>query len=266
MALASTAYAQAPGSEPMPPPPPAPTQPPPGAAPAAVGTPDEQGVKADANQDHAWYLPTGETVPQGAVVFTDWELLLLGLKYGAAEGVELSAETLAPITSDMPLFILLGAKLRVLKTNNFRFAVNGNLLYVRDTSGSSNDSFTLGAVGGAGSLCLDAECHSLLTGGLQLMFGINTNDSSGAFVFTPSVSLIGRLGRHVKALIELDGGGYHANGQTELGRGALLMYGFRFYSSDIAGDIGFARPVCSSGCDTGSLVLGIPLVTFSYRF
>src|SRR5207245_166780 len=107
------------------------------------------------------------------------------------------------------------------------------------TSGSNNDSFSLGVVGGAASLCLDAECHSLLTGGLQLMFGINTADSSSAFVFTPSVSLIGRLGRHVKALIEADGGGYHANGKTELGRGALFMYGLRFYSSEIAGDIGF---------------------------
>jgi hypothetical protein len=85
-------------------------------------------------------------------------------------------------------------------------------------------------------------------------------------VYTPSASLIGRLGTHVKALIEIDGGGYYENGNSELGKGALLMYGFRFHSDDIAGDIGFARPVCSSGCDTGKLVLGVPLVTFSYRF
>src|SRR5437016_11620339 len=107
---------------------------PPGATPetAAAGAPDEQGVKADANQDHAWYLPTGETVPKGAVVFTDWELLLAGLKYGAADGVELSAETLVPITTDIPLFIFVGGKLRVLKTDNVRVAVNANLLYAAE--------------------------------------------------------------------------------------------------------------------------------------
>jgi hypothetical protein len=264
--VASSAHAQAPGAEPppalAPPPVPAPAVTPgPTAPPAAT---DQIGLTSDANQDHAWYLPTGETVPTGSVVFTDWELLLAGLKWGVAEGVELSAETLVPITSDIPLFVLLGGKLRVLKTDNLRVAINGNLLYARDTGGSS-DSFTLGALGGAASLCLDAECHSLLTGGLQLMFGINTQDSSSAFVFTPSVSLIGRLSRHVKALIELDGGGDHVDGKTELGRGALVMYGVRFYSSDIAGDIGFARPICD-GCDTGNLVLGLPLVTFSYRF
>ena len=274
--VAATARAQAPDGAPgsaPPPPAPAPAAPapaaPPAATPVAPGTTaaevpvptGDEGIRADANQDHAWYLPTGETVPKGDVVFTDWELLLAGLKYGAADNLEISAETLVPITSDIPLLILLGAKVRVIKTSNTRVALNANLLYTSENS----DSFSLGAVGGVASLCLDASCHSLLSGGLQLMFGLNTRDSSGAFVFVPNASLIGRLGKHVKALVEVDGAGYHANGDTQLARGALLFYGFRFYSSEIAGDIGFARPVCSSGCDTGNLVLGAPLITFSYR-
>jgi hypothetical protein len=222
----------------------------------------DDGIRSDANQDHAWYLPTGETVPQGAVVFTDWELLLAGFKYGATDNLELSAETLVPITSDFPVFVILGGKLRVLKADNVRVAINANVLY----ESYNSDNFTLGAVGGAASLCLDAGCHSLVTGGVQFMFGLNTNNSSGAFVFTPNVSLIGRLGKHVKALVELDGAGYHADNDTVLARGALLMYGMRFFSNEIAGDVGFARPVCTSGCDTGSLLLGVPLITFSYRW
>ena len=227
-----------------------------------TGTPDEQGLKSDANQDHAWYLPTAETVPGGSFVFTDWELLLAGVKYGATNNLELSAETLVPITTDIPFLLLLGAKLRVVKTDNLRVAVNANVLY----TSASGDHFTMGEVGAAASLCLDSACHSLLTGGMQIMFGINTTNSSGAFVFVPTASFIGRLGRHVKALIEVDSAGYHANGDTQLARGALVMYGLRFYSREIAADIGFARPLCSDGCSTGSLLLGVPLVTFSYRF
>jgi hypothetical protein len=207
-------------------------------------------------------MPTGETVPQGSVVFTDWELLLAGLKYGVTPNLELSVETLVPITSDIPLFILLGGKLGVIKQGSLRVALTGNLLYASQNS----DSFTLGALGGVSSLCLDGGCHSMVSAGVQFMFGINTNDSSGAFVFVPNASLIARIGGHVKALLEVDGAGYHADGDTVLGRGALVMYGLRFTSSDIAGDIGFARPVCSSGCDTGKLVLGAPLITFSYRW
>jgi hypothetical protein len=229
-------------------------------APAAAA--GDEGARSDANIDHAWYMPTAETVPQGAVVFTDWELLLAGLKYGVTENAELSLETLVPITSDIPLFLLFGGKLRVVKAGAVRVAVSGNLLYASQNS----DSFTLGALGGVASICLDGECNSLVSAGIQFMFGVNTNNSDGAFVFVPNASLLARLGRHVKALVEVDGAGYHANGDTQLGRGALVMYGLRFTSGEIGGDLGFVRPVCSSGCDTGNLVLGLPLITFSYRW
>jgi hypothetical protein len=79
--------------------------------------------------------------------------------------------------------------------------------------------------------------------------------------FVGAVTLVGRLGRHVKLVAEVDTA-FVAGQVNDVADGALAWYGLRFTSSMIGVDVGFVRPIGVG--DTG-LVLGLPMVTFSYR-
>ncbi|MCC6998411.1 MAG: hypothetical protein IT370_27615 [Deltaproteobacteria bacterium] len=214
--------------------------------------------------------PTAETQPKGSFSFTDYELFLMGITYGATDNLQVSLTTMAPITEDMPLFAIIGGKLQLLGTGNLHLALVGNLFYGSDgDSGNSADSASAALLGGAVSLCLDPTCASLLSGALQAGFALET-DQHGVLPYLVSVSISKTIGRRVKLLAGFDTAGLTADGDNELADGGLLSYGLRFFSSDIAGDVGFIKPVCLSSrfegdCD-GGLVMGVPWVDFSYRW
>ncbi len=214
--------------------------------------------------------PTAETQPKGSFSFTDYELLLMGITYGVTDQLQVSLTTMAPITEDMPLFAIIGGKLQLVSSGNLHFALVGNLFYGSDgDSGSSSDSASAALLGGAVSLCLDPTCASLLSGALQAGFALEA-DQNGVLPYLVSVSVSKKVGRRVKLLAGFDTAGVTADGDNELADGGLLSYGLRFFSSDIAGDIGFIKPVCLSSrvegdCD-GGLVMGVPWVDFSYRW
>jgi hypothetical protein len=78
--------------------------------------------------------------------------------------------------------------------------------------------------------------------------------------------VVHRVGRHLKLLGEITSATGRAPGGSfdNLG-GALVSYGVRFHNEDIAGDIGFIKPVSSDG-DGGDFLLGLPFVSVSYRW
>ncbi|MDB4958910.1 MAG: hypothetical protein JWO36_6479 [Myxococcales bacterium] len=271
---ASVAHAQ-PGGEPPPPDgppgPPAPTATPPAIVlvpgPPPVGAPPEvattsnvdKGVVDDANSGRGWLMPTALTDPAGTWSFSDFELFLISGGYAVSDQLSISLTTLVPITNDVPFWGLASAKYQVLKVGNLRGAIQGAVTYWRDTSGSVNQSFTAADLGGALTLCIDDGCNSTISGFLAAGFA-DSNQTAVPFVVAGSFAA--RLGRHVKFVGELDSA-FIAGKVNDTANGALAWYGLRFTSGMIGVDVGFMRPVGLG--DTNGLVLGLPILSFTYR-
>lgn len=79
--------------------------------------------------------------------------------------------------------------------------------------------------------------------------------------FVGAATLVARLGERVKLVTEVDSA-FIAGDVNEVANGALFWYGLRLTSRNIGVDLGFVRPIGVTGSD---LVLGLPVVTFSYR-
>jgi hypothetical protein len=47
--------------------------------------------------------------------------------------------------------------------------------------------------------------------------------------------------------------------------GLLVNYGVRFHTDSIAADVGFVKPIATSG-DDGDFLVGLPFVNVSYRW
>ncbi|HET7503600.1 MAG TPA: hypothetical protein VFK02_21405 [Kofleriaceae bacterium] len=265
---ATSVYAQ-PGNqppsepaEPAEPPPPPPAMAPPPSAMPAQGQPGpassvDPGVRDDANAGRGWLSPTALTEPGGTWSISDYELFLVSIGYAVNDQLSISATTIPPLTEDFPLWLLLSGKVQIAKIGRVRAALQGAVTYFTSND-SSNDSFTAADLGGALTLCLDDGCNSHLSGFVGAGFARDTDSS---VPFLGAATLVARLGRHVKLVGEVDSA-FIAGQVNDVADGALIWYGLRFTSSMIGVDVGFVRPI---GVDDSGLVLGIPVLTFSYR-
>ncbi len=82
--------------------------------------------------------------------------------------------------------------------------------------------------------------------------------------------MVYKVGRRIKLLAELDSGGIAGDDYSEAADGGLFSYGVRFFTGEIAGDVGLIKLFCTNeniaeDCD-GPLVLGYPWLNFSYRW
>ena len=78
-------------------------------------------------------------------------------------------------------------------------------------------------------------------------------------------SIVHRVTPHVKLLGEVTTATLKdSNSSFDQAPGALVSYGVRFHTANIASDIGFMKPFFSSGSDP--FVLGLPFVNVSYRW
>lgn len=257
--------AVAPAPTPAPPPAPLP------AATAAEATQAPAGRYEDANIDRAWLTPTAFTQPVGSWSFNDYELFMVGLTYGVTDDVHLTASTLLPIVEDMPFVGLFGGKAKLVTSGRLHVAAAGTLMVVSaevsttGTTGDSSDRETtwLALVGGVASYCLDEGCHSLLSG--VLMTGFAEESDNSQLPLTLSGSALYKVSRRIKLLVEVSGAATFGE-VNELARGALVGYGLRFCSGELAGDVGFLKPFDSES-DEGDdvLPLGMPWITFTYR-
>jgi hypothetical protein len=253
-----------------PPPPPAPPPPPmvrplvlapPIVAPPPATTVD-QGVIDDANSGRNWLTPTALTPPAGTWSFSDYELLLISGGYAVTDQFQISATTLLPVFEDMPFFGMVSAKYQFLKSGNVRAAFQGAIVHVNEGGDDEfdDDSVTIGNLGGALTLCIDDDCHSHFTGYLGAGFA---NEESESVPFVAAAAATLRLGKHVKAVFELDTA-FVVGDINEESDAYLGWYGIRFTSNMIGVDLGFAKPLCSD-CDDDDLPLGFPFVSFTYR-
>lgn len=242
-----------------PPPPAAPMPPPPPGLPAEPVSNVDKGIVQDANAGRMWMAPTALTEPAGTWSFSDYELLLVGLSYAVTDTVSISANTLLPIVEDMPFWMLLNGKAQIVRSGNVRLAVQGALTHGRE----NGEGVTAGILGGALSYCLDVDCHSLVNAYVGAGFA---HEDQSAVPLVMSGSLLYRVSKYVKIMLEADTLRIVGNDINQGVDGFLAWYGVRFTSKIIGVDLGFVKPICTgdSDCSDG-LVMGVPFVSFTYR-
>ena len=236
-------------------------------APSLDDPPGQQGreTAVDPTRDRAFLLPTADTLPAGSLVYNDYELLLMGLTYAIRDGLQITATTLVPLISNFPSLLLASVKWRIVSTPSFKLAVLGGVGYA---SSSFNDADGTDRVllldGGIfASQCFDVDCESMLTAGamgIDTRSSLSTNGSGIIF----GGSLLARVSQHVKIMAELNGiAGKSQDAGWSVGDAGLLWYGLRFLGGQVAGDVGFFRPVGTSASDPG--VFGYPFLSLSVR-
>jgi hypothetical protein len=170
-----------------------------------------------------------------------------------------------PIVEDFPRFFSLTGKFRVHAGSNDIFSLQPNLMYfgvedesaglfgvhalydhIFDSEGRYTLSLAASALGILGATSGDVD----LADGALLGFSSAFNARVGSIV-----KLLGEL--YLPATLTPDN-------SMLLEEGLLFNYGVRFFSSSIAVDLTFLRPVHP---DVDSpLLMGLPFVTFSARF
>jgi hypothetical protein len=271
-----------PPGEPVPPPPAGavPVAQPPA---AVVDHPNtDRGVMEDANSGRSWLMPTALTAPAGTWSFSDYELLVVGVGYSITDTIDVSLGTLIPIAKDQPLVGILTGKAQLAKTGSLRFAAH--VMFGFNTGANNTTAGGVGTAGGVATLCLDLACHSHASGYVGVGFATS---GQNAVPLAFAGSIVGRLGRHVKLVGELDSAALlgSAYGGT-FADGIALWYGLRFTSRNIGVDIGFLEPITKTstttidpvtgmttttsaswqvGFGSGALPIGLPFVSFTYR-
>ena len=234
--------------------PPAPEPPPP-------VEPARAGLDEDPHIDRVWFSPTAVSQPAGTISFTDWELVLLGMTFGVTDELQLTAMAVPPLVEGMPFIGAVSAKYSLPAGDAVHVAALGGVGY----ASVENDSGVALGGGGAISVCIDAPCASLVSAYLYGVWFFEETDD--AFPFAFGVSLLARISRHVKMAVEVSSAGILFRGDPRLAEAVVLGYGVRFFSGNLAGDVGFIRPFVFDGEDfADELILGIPAVTFSYRW
>jgi hypothetical protein len=228
---------------------------------APVPPPAQVGLDDDPHIDRVWFSPTAITQPAGTASFNDWELILLGFTYGVSDQFQLTAMVVPPLFEDMPFIGMASAKYSVPLGERVHVAPLAGVGYasVDDDSG-----FALGA-GGALSLCITEDCGSLVSAFVYAVWFLEETDD--AFPVAFGASLLARVSRHIKLALEVGSGGVLSRADSQLAEGVVVSYGVRFFSGNLAGDVGFVRPFVFDGDDfADELILGVPAVTFSYRW
>lgn len=264
ISAATVAHAQ-PGGDPAqplyPPGPPAEPQPqsvmaPPAGEPAAASQ-IPAGIIEDANSSRVWLSPTALMAPAGTWSFDDYELFFIGGSYAITDQLQLSGVTLLPLVSGQPFIALVSAKLGLITRGRLHLAVQASTML------ATGEADSLGAmvVGGAATLCLDADCHSIVNG--YVATGFSLQEETPAFPVIVTASLVQRLSARVKLAVEIDSG-LVLGEINEVGDGFVGWYGLRFTSRNIGVDVGFVRPF-AQGYEQEVLPLGIPWLNFTYR-
>jgi hypothetical protein len=223
------------------------------------------GVTADANIDRGFILPTAMTQPKGTLTYNNYELLLHGLTYGLTDRVQLTATVLSPIVNDMPFIGWAAVKGQVVNADRFHLALQGTLGFATSNISASDrsDNGTFLGAGAIASVCLSDDCASLLSASTTYQAVLSGDRAAHTLIYGGSA--VARLSDHVKLLAEVDSGAGGTTEHFESAGGVLVSYGVRFYGANLASDIGFIKPIDSSG-DSGGILMGLPFASLSYRW
>lgn len=219
----------------------------------------------DASVDRNILMPSAETINAGDVTFNSYELVFAGVTYGATDDIAVSGTVLLPIIKDFPRFASLTGKFRLYAASNDIFSLQPNVMYfgvdgesaailgvhalydhIFDDQGRYTLSFAVGAMGVLGATSSGVD----LTDGAVLSFSSAFSAHVGSFVkLMAELYLPGSITPHATDLVA---------------EATLLNYGVRFFSSTIAVDLTFLRPIHPDAATP--FLMGIPFVTFSARF
>lgn len=222
--------------------------------------------KDDAAVDRNFILPSAETMARGELAFNSYQLFLAGLTYGFTDKAQLSLTTMLPIVEDIPLVLLAGFKVQVVRKNRFIFSIQPALSLVNEdgtTGGTLSVSFLLDFIlDDAGKAVISiAEMNSFLWGGSS--GDIDLLDDALLVLFSAGFNY--RVHKYVKLMFEFLFVGGLVDGDAEIVEEATLFnYGVRFCGQTISVDLSFLRPLDSDVAD--DFVMGIPYVAFSARF
>ncbi len=218
----------------------------------------EAGVLEDANIGRTWLSPTGLMAPKGTWSFSDWELFFIGASYAPTDDTSVSAMTIIPLSSDMPFLGMFTGKARVVHQPRVHVALQATAFVALD----DDDNYVAGNLGGVATYCTSADCAS----NVSAFAGVGLVEDSGAAVpLTFSASVVQRLGKRVKLVLEADTGAVVGNYDSEIADGFLLWYGLRFHSANIGVDLGLVKPIYEGSADDELLPLGFPMLSFQYR-
>jgi hypothetical protein len=242
------------------------------AAPAA-----RQPAAADPNIDRGFIQPTAMTQPARSLTYNNYELVLHGLTYGITDQVQTSVTVMAPLVRDMPFLGIAAVKWQFLSTPRFHLAVQGSASLIHLFTGETlapdgtittgSNVYTVGA-GAFASYCLREDCSSLASLNATYQLGIAGRGSDNTQAIIYGGSIVHRVARHVKLLGEVTSMANTtavADSSFSNVSGALVSYGVRLHTANIASDLGFMKPISSDG-SSDPFLLGLPFINVSYRW
>jgi hypothetical protein len=232
---------------------------------------------ADPNIDRGFIQPTAMTQPAHSLTYNNYELVLHGLTYGITDHLQASVTVMAPLVRDMPFLGVAAVKWQFLSTPRFHLALQGSasLIHIFNVDTLAPDGsissgvnvYTVGA-GGFASYCLRDDCSSLASLNATYQRGIagRGGDTTQAIIYGGSI--VHRVARHVKLLGEVTSMANTtavADSSFSNVPGALVSYGVRLHTANIASDLGFMKPISSDG-SSDPFLLGLPFINVSYRW
>ncbi len=239
------------------------------AAAVAAAPADAPEASADPNIDRGFLLPTAMNQPAGSMTYNNYELLLHGFTYAISDRMQTTVTVLSPITKDMPFFGVAAFKGQVVAIPRFYLALQGSAGYGHSFSsgGSSGGGGALLGAGAFATACLREDCSSLLSASATYELALSTDSGGKVHMIVYGGSIVHAVSTHVKLLGEITSAAVDAENGTGFDNmpGALFSYGVRFHSSNIAGDVGFIKPVIT-GSGSDNFLLGLPFVNISYRW
>jgi len=229
----------------------------------ALAGPLEDRAEADASASRGILIPTAETIGEGNLTVTDFEILFVNATYGVTDDLQVGVTTILPLFADMPTFGIFSGKLKVQENDTYQISVQPSAMIL---GGSGDYGGTLG-VQALADIVLDSEGSWVLSLSENNMFAWGDGEFvSEGFAFTLGASLQGQISSKIKLLCELFTPGIVPfEGDAELfGEAAGFGYGVRFFGEGLSGDITFLRPLDSDLA--GELLLGFPLLSVTSRF
>ncbi len=212
----------------------------------------------DANADRGILFSTAETHPAGTFYFSDYEIFLLQVGYAFTDSLQVSVTGMPPMFQDQPYFFDVTAKLNLFRGPLLRTALQLSADGVVSPN-SSPKSIVGGRVGLVGQLCFDGSCASSLSLSAGTLLNNRSNEVLPVYL---GASLLVRVTDLVKLMVEPAYGVSIGDGRVDAPASFLLSYGVRLSGKHFGFDLAFLRPV---GGDSGGLILGAPLLSFTYR-
>ena len=226
---------------------------------AATASPLEDRAQADASASRGILIPTAETIGEGNITVTDFELLFVKATYGVTDDFQVAVTTILPLFSGMPTFGIFSGKLKLRETETFQVSIQPSISVL------GGDGGTLGAQALA-DFVLDGAGKWVLTLSENNMFAWGDGQVIDGFAFTFGVGIQGEISTKIKLIAEVFTPGIVPfEGDPELFSEAMgLGYGVRFFGESLSGDITFLRPLDPELA--GSMLLGFPLLSLTARF